>query len=240
MGGRAKELGWGDVRMTSKWDSSVGKKFIMGASGLLLIAYLIIHLAGNLMIFIPDGGRSLNLYSHRLHQLGPLLWLARIALATLFISHIVTGIRVTLQNRRARTTRYARTASKGGPSKMTFASRWMATTGLILLVFVPLHVGMFSLGPYYETIIDGQPMRDIYRLVVERFKEPPVVVFYCAVMLFLLLHLAHGFWSALQSLGALNKRWLPVAYTTGVVLAALLATGFFVLPIYTYFFIPLP
>lgn len=226
--------------MTSKWNSTVGKKLIMGASGLLLIAYLVMHLAANLMIFIPDGGRSLNTYSHTLHQLGPLLWLARIVLATLFIGHIITGIRVTLQNRRARTSRYAVTASKGGPSKMTFASRWMAVTGLILLVFVPMHVSMFSLGPYYETIVDGQVMRDIYRVVVERFKQPGTVVFYCVVMLFLLLHLAHGFWSALQSLGALNKRWLPVAYTTGVVLAGLLAAGFFVLPIYTYFFIPLP
>ena len=97
---------------------------------------------------------------------------------------------------------------------------------------------MFTLGPYYETVIDGG-MRDIYRLV-RRFKEPATVVFYAAVMLFLLLHLAHGFWSALQSLGALNKRLLPVAYTTGIVLATLLAAGFFVLPIYTYFFIPLP
>lgn len=226
--------------MNSKWNSTVGKKFIMGASGLLLIAYLIIHLAGNLMIFIPDGGRMLNTYSHSLHKLGPLLWLARIILATLFIGHIITGIRVTIQNLRARTTRYAVYASKGGPTKMTVASRWMAITGIILMVFVPLHVRMFTLGPYYETVIDGEPMRDIYRLVVERFKEPGTVIFYSVVMLFLLLHLAHGFWSALQSLGALNKRWLPVAYTAGIVLATLLAAGFFILPIYTYFFIPLP
>lgn len=222
------------------WNSTIGKKFIMGASGLLLIGYLTIHLAANLMIFVPDGGRMLNSYSFTLHKLGPLLTVARLILAALFIGHIISGIRVVIQNRRARSNRYAVTASKGGPTKMTVASRWMAITGLVLLVFVPLHVFMFSLGPYYETVIDGEPMRDIYRLVVERFKEPTVVVFYAAVMLFLLLHLAHGFWSALQSLGALNKRLLPVAYTTGVVLAALLAAGFFILPIYTYFFIPLP
>ncbi|REJ34897.1 MAG: succinate dehydrogenase [Bacillota bacterium] len=233
-------LGWGDARMSSKWNSTIGKKFIMGLSGLLLIGYLIIHLAANLMIFIPDGGRSLNLYSHTLHKLGPVLLVARIILAALFIGHIVNGIWVTVVNRRARSSRYAMYASKGGPSKMSVASRWMAVTGIILMVFVPLHVNMFTLGPYYETVIDGEPMRDIYRLVVERFKEPATVVFYAAVMLFLLLHLAHGFWSALQSLGALNKRLLPVAYTTGLVLATLLAAGFFVLPIYTYFFIPLP
>lgn len=226
--------------MNLKWNTTIGKKLIMGASGLLLIGYLIIHLAANLMIFVPDGGRMLNTYSFTLHKLGPLLTVARIVLAALFIGHIISGIQVFIRNRKARSTPYAVTASKGGPTRMTVASRWMALTGLILLVFVPLHVFMFSLGPYYETVIDGEPMRDIYRLVVERFKEPGTVVFYAAVMLFLLLHLAHGFWSALQSLGALNKRWLPVAYTTGVVLATLLAAGFFVLPIYTYFFIPLP
>src|SRR5690606_28377827 len=77
-------------------------------------------------------------------------------------------------NRKARSQRYAMASSKGGPSKMTPASRWMAITGLILLVFVPSHVWMFSLGPYYETVIDGVVMRDLYRLVVERFELEPV------------------------------------------------------------------
>lgn len=223
-----------------KWQTTVGKKVIMGLSGLLLIGYLMIHLAANLLVFAGDGGRLLNLYAHTLHQLGPILVVLRILLATLFISHIVSGIRVVIQNRRARSSRYAMSASKGGPSKMTPASRWMAITGLILLVFVPSHVWMFSLGPYYETVIDGVAMRDLYRLVVERFKDPAIAFSYAAVMFFLCLHLAHGFWSALQSLGALNRRWMPVAYTVGVVLAILLATGFFILPLYTYFFVPWP
>ncbi|HEY8416762.1 MAG TPA: succinate dehydrogenase cytochrome b subunit [Limnochordales bacterium] len=222
------------------WYTTVGRKVIMGLTGLLLIGYLIIHLAANLMVFIPDGGRSLNLYSHTLHQFGPLLLVARIILAALFIFHIVSGIWVMMKNRRGRTSRYARYASKGGPSKMTPASRWMAITGLIIMVFVPLHVNMFTLGPYYETVIDGQPMRDLYRLVVEKFKEPDVAFTYAAVMLFLCLHLSHGFWSAFQSLGANNRRLMPFLYTFGVILSVLLAGGFFVLPIYTYFFIPLP
>ncbi|MBO8140793.1 MAG: succinate dehydrogenase cytochrome b subunit [Firmicutes bacterium] len=225
---------------TRHWSSTVGKKLIMGLTGLLLIGYLIIHLTANLLVFAGDGGRLLNLYAHTLHQTGPLLVVARILLAALFLFHIVSGIRVTLQNRRGRTRGYAQYASKGGPSKMTPASRWMIVTGLILMVFVPLHVNMFSLGPHYETVIDGQPMRDLYRLVVERFKEPQVAFSYAAVMLFLCLHLSHGFWSALQSLGAMNRRWTPFAYTFGVVLSILLAGGFFILPLYTYFFIPLP
>lgn len=223
-----------------KWQTTLGKKVIMGLSGLLLIGYLMIHLAANLLVFAGDGGRMLNLYAHTLHQLGPVLVVLRLILAALFIFHIISGIRVVIQNRKARSTRYAMSASKGGPSKMTAASRWMAITGLVLLVFVPSHVWMFSLGPYYETVIDGVAMRDLYRLVVERFKDPVLAFSYAGVMLLLSMHLAHGFWSALQSLGALNRRWLPVAYTVGVVLAVLLAGGFFILPIYTYFFIPMP
>ena len=222
------------------WYSTVGKKVIMGITGLLLFGYLVIHLAGNLMVFIPDGGRSMNQYSHFLHQLGPLLWIARILLLAGFIFHIISGVQVVLRNRRARSNRYAMYASKGGPSRLTLASRWMIITGILIFIFVPLHVNMFTLGPYYETVINGEPMRDIYRLVVERFKEPGVVTGYALFMLFLSLHLSHGLWSALQSLGANNRRWMPVLYTLGIVFSVLIAGGFFVLPIYTYFFIPLP
>lgn len=228
------------VTQAGKWQTTLGRKVIMGLTGLLLIGYLVVHLTANLLVFAGDGGRMLNLYAHTLHQLGPLLFVARVALAALFLFHIVTGIRVMIQNRKARSNRYSMSASKGGPSKMTAASRWMAVTGLVLLVFVPSHVWMFSLGPYYETVIDGVPMRDLYRLVVERFKDPVIAFSYAGVMLLLSMHLAHGFWSALQSLGALNRRWMPVAYTVGVILAILLAGGFFILPLYTYFFVPLP
>ncbi|OUM99879.1 MAG: hypothetical protein BAA04_07290 [Firmicutes bacterium ZCTH02-B6] len=222
------------------WNTTVGKKVIMGLTGLFLVLYLIVHLAGNLTAFVPDGGRTMNLYSHTLHKLGPLLWVVRILLLLGFIYHIVTGVQVTLRNRGARANRYAKYASKGGPSKMTPASRWMIITGILIAIFVPLHVNMFSLGPYYETVINGEPMRDIYRLVVERFKEPGVAFGYAAFMLFLCAHLIHGIWSAFQSLGANDRRWMPFLYGLGTVLSLLIAGGFFVLPIYTYFFIPLP
>ncbi len=222
------------------WQSTVGKKLIMGLSGLLLIGYLIIHLTANLLVFVPDGGRTLNLYALTLHKLGPLLTIARIILAALFVFHIVSGIRVFLQNRRARSVRYAVTASKGGPSRMSLASRWMAITGLVLLIFVPTHVYMFTLGPYYETVINGEHARDLYRLVVERFNDPTTAFTYAAVMLLLSLHLAHGFWSALQSLGVLSPRLIPVYYTIGVILSIILAGGFFILPLYVYFAVPMP
>lgn len=228
------------MKANLRWQSTIGKKIVMGVSGLVLAAFLVMHLAGNLALFIPDGGRSFNLYSKTLHQLGPILNVVRIGLAAFFLYHIVTGIRVYIQNVRARKSRYAVYASKGGPTKLSAASRSMIATGIVLMIFVPIHIWMFSLGTYYETVIDGQPMRDLYRLVVEKFKNPAIAFGYAGVMFLLGMHLRHGAWSALQSLGALSKRWLPVTYTIGLLFAVLLAGGFLVLPIYVLFFVPLP
>src|SRR5690606_18195584 len=174
------------------WNTTVGKKVIMGLTGLFLVLYLIVHLAGNLTVFIPDGGRTMNLYSHTLHKTGPLLWIIRILLLLGFIYHIITGIQVTLRNRRARSDRYAMYASKGGPSTMSPAFRWRSITGLLIAVFVPIHVTLFSLGPYYEPVINGEHMRDIFRLVLERYKGPKVAFGHAALLLFLCAHLIHG------------------------------------------------
>lgn len=228
------------MQSRKQWQSTVGKKIIMGISGLLLILFLIVHLGGNLALFVPDGGRTFNLYAHNLHKLGGLVNVARIGLLAFFLFHIISGIQVTMENRRARSSRYAVTASKGGPSKMSASSRSMIITGIIIAIFVPLHVRMFSLGTYYDTVIDGEPMRDLYRLVVEKFKDPIIAFGYVAVMLLLGMHLRHGFWSAFQSLGALNKRRLPLFYSAGLVVALLLAGGFVLLPLYIHFFAPLP
>lgn len=229
------------TKTNRSWQSTVGKKIIMAITGLLMIGFLVAHLAGNLALFIPDNGKSFNLYAHTLGQFGPVLNVARVGLLIFFLFHIVTGVRVWLQNVRARRKgRYAVYASKGGPTKLSAASRSMITTGLVIMVFVPIHIQMFSRGTYYPTMIDGVMMRDLYRLVVEKFNNPINAFGYAGVMFLLGMHLRHGFWSAFQSLGAMSKRALPVVYSIGIVVAILLAGGFFVLPLYVYFLVPLP
>jgi len=222
------------------WRSTVGRKFIMAISGIALIIYLIVHLLGNLTLFIPDGGVTFNYYSYILHQLGPILNVIRVILAAAFLFHIGTAVRVFVENRRARSKRYAVTASKGGPSKLSAASRSMAITGLLLFIFVPIHVWMFTLGPYYETVIGGHVVRDLYRVVVPAFKNPLIAFGYSATMLFLWMHLRHGFWSSLQSLGALRPNWTNAIYAFGRVFAFLLAGGFLILPLYVCFIVPWP
>jgi len=140
--------------------------------------------------------------------------------------------------KRARIVKNTVVASKGAPSKQTLASRTMIVTGTVLLGFVVLHVAQFRFGVFggldYTTTIHGQEVRDLYRLVVETFQNPLWVGAYMAVMVLLASHLRHGFWSAFQSVGLLDPRLRPLAYSAGAVFALVVALGFFVMPIYLF------
>jgi succinate dehydrogenase / fumarate reductase cytochrome b subunit len=115
----------------------------------------------------------------------------------------------------------------------------MIISGLVLLAFTIIHVASFKYGPGigegYIVNVDGTQMRDVKRLLEERFANPYYAFAYTGVMLLLALHLRHGVWSALQSLGAMNPRLTPIVYGAGLVLGLLIAAGFFVLPLYIYF-----
>jgi succinate dehydrogenase / fumarate reductase cytochrome b subunit len=223
------------------YSSTVGRKFITGLTGALLVGFLLVHLGGNLTLLVSPG--LFNTYTHHLESLGILLYAVEIVLLAIFIAHIVTALGVQLGKRRARPKGYAVNASKGGPSRKTLASRSMIVTGLVLLVFLPLHVWMFKFNqgrpsPYMQH--GGRELRDLYTIVVIAFKNPAIAWGYAAVMFLLGFHLRHGFWSALQSLGALNRRLLPLVYAAGLVVALLLASGFILLPLWLHYVAPAP
>ncbi|HEY8514638.1 MAG TPA: succinate dehydrogenase cytochrome b subunit [Candidatus Binatia bacterium] len=222
--------------------SSVGKKLLNGLTGVLLLLFIVAHLAGNLTIFA--GKDALNAYAATTHSLGGLLIVIELGLAAVFILHAVSAITVWRDNQRARDTRYTVSRSKGAASKQTIASRTMIWTGLVLLVFLIIHLWQFRFGPGeaqgYVADLNGQRVWDLHRIVVETFKQPFWVAFYMAVMALLGFHLRHGFWSAFQSIGALGPRVRPLAFSVGLVFAIVIAVGFFVLPLYVYLFTPLP
>lgn len=221
------------MKTSNLWWSSVGKKLLNGLSGLMLIGFVCVHLAGNLTLFARDGGKLFNSYAHHLESLGPLLYAMELGLIAVFLLHIASAISVRLSQKEARPQAYAVAASKGGPSRQSLSSRSMLITGLLLAGFVVLHVKMFKYGPYYETTLkDGTVVRDLYKLVVEEFAKPVVTWLYVAIMLMLGLHLRHGFWSALQSLGALKPKCSGCVYAAGLLFAILLAGGFLLLPLY--------
>lgn len=221
------------MKTSNLWWSSVGKKLLNGLSGLMLIGFVCVHLAGNLTLFARDGGKLFNSYAHHLEALGPLLYAMEFGLIAIFLLHIASAVSVRLSQKEARPQAYAVAASKGGPSKQSLSSRSMLITGLLLAGFVVLHVKMFKYGPYYETTLkDGTVVRDLYKLVVEEFSKPVITWAYVVIMLMLGLHLRHGFWSALQSLGALKPKCSGCVYAAGLLFAILLAGGFLLLPLY--------
>ncbi|NBB76197.1 MAG: hypothetical protein GVY02_02360 [Bacteroidetes bacterium] len=214
-------------------NSQVGRKFLTGITGLLLVFFVIFHLLGNLAIFGEP--EAMNAYSKFLHDLGPLLWVARIALLVAFLLHAWIGISIWWNKRKARPQKYTIYSSKGGPSKQGLSSRSMIITGIVLFVFVILHVNTFALGDMGSVQIDGEMTHDIKSLVIETFQKPVYAFGYTIVMILLGAHLGHGIWSAFVSLTMRSKKTSAVIYTVGSVLAVLLAIGFLFIPLYIYF-----
>lgn len=221
-------------RLLALYTSPVGKKIITGITGIGLVIFVFVHMMGNLSYFAIDP-EAYNLYSNFLLSMGPIFYLVELILLAFFIFHITMGISIWLRTRRARKENYAEYKTKGRPSLQGLSSRSMVITGLVLFVFLVIHLWSFKFGPYYETTVGGETIRDLRRLLEENFAKPSYAFGYTAVMLLLALHLRHGIWSALQSLGAMRPKWTPVIYTIGTIIGLLIAIGFFVLPLYIYF-----
>lgn len=216
--------------------SSVGKKLLTGATGLLLSGFVIVHLIGNLTLLI--GADAFNHYAHFLESLlhGWLIYAFEVGLVAVLLVHAVSAVFVSLLDKaRARPVAYRKQGNAGGSSRKSLSSRSMIVTGPLILLFIVIHVRMFKFGAA-ETIAlaGGGEMRDIYGLVVSSFKNGWITAYYVAMMAVLGLHLWHGIWSSFQSLGWTNDRLLPCIRRAGIAFAVLLAIGFLFLPIYIY------
>lgn len=222
--------------------TTVGRKYLTALSGIALVIFIILHLAGNLTLFIP-GGEAFNAYAQKLKDLGPLFYVGEIGLLFVIILHIVTAVSVKRSAQKARPIDYKNFETKNGPSKLNFMSKNMIISGLILGTFIVIHVWQFRFGPGieegYVTTLQGNEARDLYRLIAETFKNPGWVSFYMGVVLFLGFHMRHGFWSAFQSLGLNYPKFSAPLYMLAAIVSFTLALGFFLLPLYLYFFIEL-
>lgn len=229
------------MSLSTQLNSPIGKKLITGITGLGLTIFVLMHMIGNLSMF--SGDDAYNLYAHFLMSLGPLLYAIEAGLLLFFLAHVVNGFKIWLGKRKARPQAYAVYKSAGGPSMQTPASRSMIITGIILLVFTVFHLISFKFGPggpgngdaAYLTTIDGVEMRDLAKLVREKFATSWYTFGYTAIMLLLVTHLRHGVWSALQSLGAMRPSLSPVVYTIGGLLGLGIGLGFIVMPLAIYF-----
>ena len=185
------------------FDTSVGTKILIGVTGFALFLYLIIHIVGNVLVFL--GPETFNEYSHTLIS-NPLVPIIEIGLLVILLIHIYKTVRMVLANQKARPVGYVRKKYAGPPSRKTLASSTMILSGLWLLLFVIIHVRTFKYGPEYAT---ASGVRDLYRLEMENFSNPLTVAFYVLSMIVVGSHLWHGVASAFQSLGADHPRWTP-------------------------------
>src|SRR5215207_579590 len=174
------------------FSSSVGTKILIGITGVALFLYLLIHIAGNLVVFL--GPAAYNQYAYILEG-NPLLPIIEIGLLLLFLIHIVKTVRMYLGNRSRRPVAYARRKTAGAPSRKTFASSTMIVSGLWLLAFLIIHVKTFRFGVEQEWPAGG---RDLYLLEMQAFTNPLVVAFYVISMIVVGSHLWHGVSSAFQ------------------------------------------
>jgi succinate dehydrogenase / fumarate reductase, cytochrome b subunit len=212
--------------------STVGSKLLVAVTGFALFGFLILHLAGNLLVY--GGPDTFNHYSEQLLR-NPFLIPAELSLLALFLLHSFKAVRLVWRSRRARPDGYAVKRRAGYPSRKNVASSTMILTGLFLLLFVPLHLKTFKYGAHYQTVSEP-PVRDLYRLVVEIYSHPGYVVFYIVSMVLVGLHLWHGVSSAFQTVGVDAPRWTPALRRVGWAMAAVISGGFMTIPIWIFFF----
>jgi len=214
-------------QLSALMSSSIGRKAVMAVTGLLLIGFLITHVAANLLVLFDQ--KAFNDYSHALIS-NPLIYIAELGLLLIFVGHAINGLLVTMRNRTARPVAYEYKQRAGGVSRKTFSSTTMIVSGLVALVFVPLHIRAFKFGPEYESATNPG-VRDLARLVLEEFQGPMMVAWYEVALLVLAFHAWHGVASAMDSLGISHRTWLRNACRG---LAVVIFAGFLIIPVAIY------
>ncbi|WP_413583048.1 succinate dehydrogenase cytochrome b subunit [Bdellovibrio sp. HCB288] len=215
--------------MFSFLGTTVGKKYLMGITGLVWAGFVLAHMAGNMLIFVSHD--AYNAYGHALTS-GKLIYVAELVLVLALITHVAMAISLTKNNREAKGQRYAVAAK--GTKKVSLASRTMAIQGSLILVFVILHLITFKYGHYYETNVNGTPMRDLAKLMEEVFQQPGYVVWYVVALVLLGFHLKHGVGSTFQSLGLMEGTYRSLWAKLSIGYGIIVALGFISQPLYLF------
>lgn len=195
----------------------------MGATGLIGVGFVIGHMAGNLLAF--RGPEAINSYAHFLQSTGELLWILRIVLIGAVVLHVIAAYQLTMQNRASRPIGYV----ERKPQVSTWAARTMRWGGALLLVFIVLHVMHFTTGTWQPAGSFSET--DVYANIVTSFRIWWVTLFYAAAMIALGLHLYHGAWSSVRSLGLSQPSEEPRHRTIALGIALLLWIGFTAVPV---------
>jgi len=209
--------------------SSVGRKLLMGITGLILLLFVCVHLLGNSSVFV--GADGINAYAKHLHDLGPLVWLFRLVMLIVIGIHIALGVQLTLENQAARPQAYSVKESL----RATFSSKTMIISGLVLLAFIIYHLLHFTVQivtPFSaKEHLDALGRPDVFTMVVMSFKHLFITLVYVVGMVFLFLHLGHGVQSFFQTMGLTNDKTFPGIGVFGKAVAFVLLLGYVSIPL---------
>lgn len=210
------------------WRSTIGKKVVMAVTGLIFVAFLFVHMAGNLKVFL--GPQHFDDYAAWLRTIGePVLqnaWylsIQRVVLLIALVLHVVAAVQLSKRDRQARPVKYAH----GQRRKASFATHTMRWGGATLALYIVWHILDLTVGVANQDFRDGQP----YHNIVADFQVWWVNLIYIVALLMLGLHINHGFWSAAQTLGITSKTRDRALKTAGSVLAVVITGGFLIVPI---------
>lgn len=240
---------WASTYLTS----TVGQKLLVGLTGILLVGFLVFHMAGNLKMF--SGPEAMNEYAHFLkHALGVWLWVARGGLLLLFLAHLVLAVRLRLQAKAARPVGYRVMRS----AQATLQAKTMLWTGVVILLFTAYHLLHYTFGLVHPAAVNAPPddyltqrvneqlaarnlaagsavnyldlrdddgRHDVYAMVLAGFRTPYISAIYLVSQLLLFVHLSHGIQASLQTLGLVGKRFTPLAKLAGWATAGVIFAG---------------
>ena len=216
--------------LASFYGSSIGKKWVVALTGLMLVGYVVGHLIGNLQIFA--GPEQINRYAEMLHSMPKALWAIRVVLLAGLFFHVFTTLKLAAENRAAKARQNERRASTAPkPAKKT-----MVLSGLVLLSFIVYHLIHFTVRstdprfrPHPVGALHGE--HDVHTMVILGFKNPLVAGFYLLSVFLLCMHLSHGLQSVLQTLGIQSQSLRDSLTRAGQAISWILFAGYASIPI---------
>lgn len=217
---------------TKAFSTTIGRKLVMSLTGIFLILFLIEHLIGNLLLLNGDGGLAFNEFAHFM-KYNRLIQIGEVVLFGGFLFHIIDGIILIRKNRKSRPVQYA-VSNKSEVTSWT--SKLMGPFGIIILVFLIVHMYDFFRFKYFSPVADmpGTDISDLASLVYIKFQSVGYVAFYVIAMAVVGFHLYHGFQSAFQTLGVNHVKYSPIIKGLGVLYSIVVPLGMALIPIIIY------
>lgn len=211
------------------FSTNIGRKLLMGATGLFLVTFLVVHCYVNAQIFYNDGGANFNVYAHFLGT-NPIVRILEIGLMVFLLWHIILGLQLWFKNMARRKTRYA---VKPGNKTSSWYSRSMGILGTLILLFLILHLSAFWVPNRAHQITEGEE-RDLFSMMASAFSNPIIVIVYILGCFSLAWHLVHGFYSAFQTFGLTTHRYKKLIYNIGVAFSIIVPLIFALMPVWFY------